>query len=429
MKKQFTVSIIGCGSRGCDAYGQLMYKEKEHFRILSLCDTDREHLTRYGAIFGVEDGLLFDSEEAFFAEKRSDVLVIATQDRDHVRMCRRALELGYEILLEKPISPLKEELDELLAAYREHPHNVVVCHVLRYAPAFRKVKELLQSGAIGRLVMIDALEQVAYWHQAHSFVRGNWRNEGETSPMIMQKCCHDLDLLQYYADSAAETVYSAGGLTFFTPENKPEGAASRCKDCPYPESCPYSAEQIYLKRWKERGCPADAWRYKVIAAAPLTEEKLRRAYECGPYGRCVFACDNDVVDHQSVDIVFQNGVQATLVMTAFTANGGRKYTFHGTTGEIRLDEDADTVSVLPFGRQAQEYKISELIEEASSFGHGGGDYGLIRAFYEVLTGSAQADTALERSVESHLIALAAEQSRKSGRVVALHEDDRKEKRS
>ena len=422
MEKQFTVSIIGCGSRGCDAYGQLMYREKEHFRIVSLCDIDREHLRRYSAAFGVAEGMLFDSEEAFFSEKRSDVLVIATQDRDHVRMCRRALELGYEILLEKPVSPLKEELSDLLAAQQAYPHNVVVCHVLRYAPAFRKVKEWLERGVIGQLVMIDALEQVSYWHQAHSFVRGNWRREEETSSMIMQKCCHDLDLLQYYAGSAAESVYSAGSLAFFTRENMPQGAAERCKDCPLLGSCPYSAERVYVARWKEAGCPSDAWPYNVVAAAPLTEEKLRAAYESGPYGRCVFACDNDVVDHQSVTVTFRNGVQANLTMTAFTYESGRKYTFHGTAGEIRLDEDGDLLCIMPFGGRREEVKISDLIEETSSFGHGGGDYGLIRAFYEILTGKEQADTALGRSVESHLMALAAEQSRKSGRVVFLHED-------
>lgn len=421
MNKQFTVSIIGCGSRGGDAYGQLMYREKDFFRIASLCDINRERLMHYGALFQVEENLLFDSEEEFFMKKRSDVLVIATQDRDHVRMCRRALELGYEILLEKPVSPMKEELFDLLATHNKYPHNVVVCHVLRYAPAFRKVKELLEQGVIGRLVMIDALEQVSYWHQAHSFVRGNWRSEKETSPMIMQKCCHDLDLLQYYADSVAETVYSAGSLTFFTHANMPRNAATRCKDCPLIESCPYSAERVYVARWKDAGCPLDAWPYNVVATAPLTEEKLRVAYENGSYGRCVFACDNDVVDHQSVSVVFRNGVQANLTMTAFTYESGRKYTFHGTAGEIRLDEDRDLLCVMPFGQSREDIRISDLVEEMSSFGHGGGDYGLIQAFYKILTGVGLSDTALERSVESHLLALAAEQSRKSGKVVFLHD--------
>ena len=420
MDKVFTVSIIGCGSRGCDTYGQIMYKDKNHFKIVSLCDTDSERLKRYGALFGVDQDLLFDNEQRFFEKKRSDVLVIATQDRDHVRMCIRAMELGYQILMEKPISPVKEELEDLLTAHKKYKNIVVVCHVLRYAPAFVKVKELLDSGAIGRLVMIEALEQVAYWHQAHSFVRGNWRDDTSTSPMIMQKCCHDLDLLQYYAASAAQTVYSVGNLTFFTSDNKPKGAATRCKDCRYIESCPYSAEHIYVQRWKEFGCPADYWPFNVIAESPLTEEKLRTAYENGQYGRCVFDCDNNVVDNQSVTVMFQNGVKASLTMTAFTYESCRKYTFHGTYGEIRLDEDRDLLSITRFGKKTEEFKISELVTEISSFGHGGGDYGLIHSFYNVLTGKGTAETSLEKSVESHFMALAAEQSRKSGRAINIH---------
>ena len=421
MGRIFTVSVIGCGSRGCDTYGTIMYGEKERFRITALCEKDRARLMRFGAAFGVGKENLFEDEQAFFAQKRSDVLVIATQDRDHVRMCIRALELGYHVLLEKPVSPVKEELDALLKAHERYGGQVVVCHVLRYAPAFVKVKELLETGRIGRLILIDALEQVAYWHQAHSFVRGNWRSAAETSPMIMQKCCHDLDLLQYYAGSAAESVYSAGELTFFTPANRPAGAAERCTDCGLRGQCPYSAEAIYLTRWEAAGCPQDAWPYNVAAAAPLTREKLLSACRNGPYGRCVFACDNNVVDRQIVSVRFINGVRATLTMTAFTAKGGRKYTFHGTHGEIRLDEEEGFVRVLPFGGREGTFAIADLVKAEK--GHGGGDTRLVDTFYDVLAGNGDADTSLERSIESHLMALAAEESRVSGAVVRLHPNE------
>ncbi len=421
MKSIFTVSIIGCGSRGCDAYGQLINQRKDCFKIVSLCDLRKNRVERFGTLFNVKKENLFTDEESFFAEKRSDALIIATQDQDHVRMCLKAMELGYKILLEKPITASEEELKALMEAYRRYNATVMVCHVLRYAPAFVKIKEILGGNAIGRLVFIEALEQVSFWHQAHSYVRGKWRKEEDTSPMILAKCCHDLDLLQYYADSLAREVYSVGDLSYFKKENQPKGAATRCAQCKYIESCPYSAENIYVGRWKNDGCPEDAWPFNVVAIAPLAEEKIRKAYSESEYGQCVFACDNNVVDNQTTCISFENGVKAVLTMTAFTNSMGRKMTFHGTLGEIKFDEGEDILQVCTYGKKVATYKVSDIVEEVmrDSFGHGGGDYGIVNAFYDLLNGEQAANTSLEQSAESHYMGIAAEQSRKSGNAVQL----------
>ncbi|MBQ8684966.1 MAG: Gfo/Idh/MocA family oxidoreductase [Clostridia bacterium] len=422
MAKKFTVSIIGCGSRGAFAYGRTMKRLSEQWEIVALCDTDEEKIEIWSEQFGIKEENCFTDERTFFAEKRSDVLVLATQDRDHVRMCIRALELGYSVLLEKPITPLKEELERLLEAHKKYGGEVVVCHVLRYAPMFVRVKRILDSGELGKLVRIESIEQVGYWHQAHSFVRGNWRNDSETSPMIMAKCCHDLDLLQYYASSKGKRVYSVGELSYFNAENKPEGAAERCADCKYIHTCPYSAEKCYVENWKKDGRPENTWPYNVISVqTPHTEERLRKAYTESAYGRCVFACDNNVVDNQSVSILFENGVKADLTMTAFTQNMGRRMTFHCVHGEIRLKEDEELLEVQPFGKPLQVFKSADIIAEDAkdSFGHGGGDSGVVTALYRALTGEAETGTSLENSVESHLLALAAEESRKTGQVVVL----------
>ncbi len=413
---KFTVAILGCGNRGAETYGRLLHG-REEFRIVSLCDRDEERLSYYGGQFSVGAGELFSSEERFFEKKRADLLVVATMDADHVRQAVKGLALGYDLLLEKPVSDRREELEELLAAQKKYGGKVVVCHVLRYAPAFVKTAQLLKSGEIGTLVSIQALEQVAYWHQAHSYVRGNWRSRAETAPMILAKCCHDL--LQYYANSRAETVSSVGGLTWFKPENAPEGAAKRCTACKYLETCPYSAKRIYVDGWKRDGCLPNLWpQIQITSDYPLTEEKLCRAIEEGAYGRCVYFCDNDVVDHQLTEIAFENGVKATLTMTAFTAGIGRIMRFFGTLGEIVLDEEADVVSLKRFGGKREDFRISALGEIGS--GHGGGDQGLVDTLYEVLCGK-EGETSLVRSVESHLMAICAEESRlKGGACIRVH---------
>ena len=422
MSKVFTVSILGCGSRGLYTYGGAMFPQKDKFQIVSICDISPKKVELAKNAFALTDEQCFLDADEFLKEKRSDALVIATQDRDHVKMCIRALELGYSVLLEKPISPLKDELEALLEAHKKYGGEVVVCHVLRYAPMFVRVKKILDSGLLGKLVRIESIEQVGYWHQAHSFVRGNWRNDKQTSPMIMQKCCHDLDLLQYYASSKGKRVYSVGDLSFFNAQNKPQGATARCQDCPHILSCKYSAENCYVTNWKKDGSPENTWPYNVISSqVPHTEEALRTAYETSAYGRCVFDCDNNVVDNQSVSILFENGVKADLTMTAFTQNMGRRMTFHCVNGEIRLKEDEGILEIQPFGEELQVLKSSDIIAEEArdSFGHGGGDSGVINAFYLALVGEAESGTSLENSVESHLLALAAEESRKTGKVVLL----------
>ncbi len=418
--KKFSVAVIGCGSRGAEAYGRLMADRKDRFEITALCDINKAKLEKYGKIFDVKEESLFPDEREFFKIKRADALVIATLDNDHVRQCERALELGYDILLEKPITGDEKECRRLLAAHKKYGGKVMVCHVLRYAPAFVKVKEILDGKTCGDLVMIDTIEQVCYWHQAHSFVRGNWRNSKETSPMILQKCCHDLDLLQYYAKSKCEALSSMGDLKLFRRECQPKDAADRCTDCKYIHTCTYSAESIYIGNWKSVGSPGNCWPYNMLTTElPLTEENIRKAIETGPYGRCVYACDNDVVDHQIVEIRFANGIKANLRMTAFTAGGGRIMKFYCTEGQIDLDEVTNTIVIKRFNRPEEKIDIDMLLEGGHN--HGGGDNGIIEQFYKVLCGEADAPTRLEDSVESHLMAIRAEESRKEGgRVLFVH---------
>lgn len=417
--RKFTIAIIGLGSRGAEAYGRIIFEQKDKFDIGALCDINKDKLRKYGEVFNVSE--CFFDENEFFEKRRADVLVIATMDKDHVRQCEKALSLGYDILLEKPVTDSEEECLRLLAAQKRYGGKVVVCHVLRYAPAYIKLREILKNDqTIGELVMIDAIEQVCYWHQAHSFVRGNWRNSKETSPMILQKCCHDMDILQYYANSKCDTISSIGGLKHFCRENMPAGAAERCTECPYVNSCVYSAVDIYIGNWKKVGSPDNCWPYNALTLEyPLTEEAIYQAIETGPYGRCVYACDNDVVDHQVVTMTFENGIKANLRMTAFTASGGRMLRLYCTKAQIDLDDADNSVRIKRFNQPEECISMNALLEGGHN--HGGGDQGLIDDFYNVISGEAPSRTQLERSIESHLMAIRAEESRLlGGQLLGIH---------
>lgn len=422
-KKIFDVAIIGCGSRGRDAYGKLFKKYPERWNVVSVCDVNEKNICNAMNLFGVKEDNAFLDEKEFFKAKRADLLVIATQDKDHVRMAKEGLILGYDILLEKPISKDKAELESLLALQRKTGKKIFVCHVLRYAPAFVKIKEIISSGKLGKIMSINSMEQVGFAHFAHSYVRGNWRNEAESSPVIMAKSCHDLDLLQDYIGSKCKTAYSLGGVKFFNKSNKPEGAADRCKDCKYIYSCPYSAENIYVKRWKE-DCPVDRWPFNVVCKdIPITEDKLRLAYENNQYGRCVFDCDNDVCDTQDTVFEFENGVVASFNLTGVTDRMGRKIGVYGSLGYIDYDETNGILKVGAYGEKISIIKEDDLLKNLSedSFGHGGGDFMMIDDLYNVLSGKENSRTCLENSIESHLMAIAAEKARKEGRAVDVHE--------
>ena len=418
-KSIFTVAILGVGARGGDTYGRVLKNFPKQFKIVSLCDLRPERLAIFGEEFGVAESERFTDENVFFTKKRADLLIIATQDADHVRHCLKAFELGYDVLMEKPITDKLEDCQTVLDAQKKYGCKSLVCHVLRYAPAFLKVAELLDSGAIGRLVAINALERVAHWHQAHSYVRGNWRNREQSTPMILAKCCHDLDLLQYYAKSKCESISSVGDLTYFNKKNAPEDSADRCVNCKHVETCQYSAKRIYLDRWDKHGKPVDNWPYNVIACAPTTKEKLTEAIKNGPYGRCVFACDNNVVDHQLTQMTFENGVKASLTMTAFTDEGGRRMHFFGTNGEIIFDEAEDTIVLKRFGGEQTTLEIKAISD--NGYGHGGGDFCLINTLYDMLRGVAESCTSLEASIESHLMGIYAEESRlNGGKTIKIH---------
>lgn len=414
--ERIRIAIAGLGSRGESCYGQALLEMQDRAEVVALAEPREDRLRAAAAEHGVAEEMCFDSVEKMLEKpKLADALILCTQDRQHVPQAIAALRRGYDILMEKPISPELEDLRQIVQVARECQRKVLVCHVLRYTPFFGKIKDIIDAGTIGEVVAIQTIENVGYWHQAHSFVRGNWRNDQTTSPMIMQKCCHDLDYLVWLSGQRCERVSSFGSLKLFRPECAPEGATLRCMDgCKAKENCPFDAEKIYMTDEHlgvlhgHKGWPLD-----VLALDP-TEESIREAIKTGPYGRCVYHCDNNVVDHQVVSMQMENGATLTLTMCAFTTAGSRTLTIMGTEGDIRADMSENTIRVCRFGGVPEVIDVNLIADDFS--GHGGGDKQLVAQFIDIVGGKEPDSrvTTLEASVESHLVALAAEESRRNG---------------
>lgn len=411
-----TVAVAGMGSRGW-TYSLCSEEYPERMRVVAAADLRPERLAMARERFGIPAENCFASAEEMLQKPRlADIMVISTQDRQHVSHAIPAMKKGYHIILEKPISPDMEECREILRVAEETGRKVIVCHVLRYTPFYTRLKGLLRDKVIGDIVAIDHVENVVYWHQAHSFVRGNWRRSDETSPMILAKCCHDFDLLLWLTGLHCRRVSSFGGTYLFRPEKAPAGAAKRCtQGCKARENCPYDAEKVYITN-KSTGVAQGktGWPCDVLADFP-TVENIRAAIETGPYGRCVYACDNDVVDHQQVIMEMENGASLHLTMSAFTSRSGRDTKIMGTHGEIVANLMENTITVMPFGGEKYVIDISKEADKLS--GHAGGDTRMVSDFLDMVSGKTAANertTSLRDSVESHIVALAAEQSRLSG---------------
>ncbi len=334
MKAPITFAICGFGDRG-STYASMQELFPGRMKVVAVADLNPSKVKKAQALYDIPDENCFASGEEMLAhEKLADVMIVSTMDRQHVDHAIPALERGYHVLMEKPISPDINKCREILKASAAHPdQHVILCHVLRYTLFFNTLKDLIDSGKIGDIVSMVATENVGYWHQAHSFVRGNWRNSNETSPMILQKSCHDMDILTWLMGKKCKSVSSVGGLRLFREECAPEGSAARCLDCKVKDSCLFDAEKIYLTSEKTGLLKGSSWISSVLSVEN-TPESTYEALRTGPYGRCVYHCDNNVVDHQQTNLLMEDGSTIHFTMCAFTEDCYRTFRAMGTLGEI-----------------------------------------------------------------------------------------------
>ncbi len=402
--KQVTAVLVGAGARG-QVYAEYARQHPEELRIVAVAEPRQDRRELACRAHGVGPERSFSSWEPLLEKPpMADAALICTLDGLHTAPALAALEKGYHVLLEKPMSNSEAECRAIAAAAERGGRVLCVCHVLRYTPFYATLKRLVDEGAVGEVAALAQIENVGYWHHAHSFVRGNWRS-GAVSPMILQKSCHDMDILLWLVGRRCERVASFGSLRHFDAAHAPKGAPARCLDgCPASGSCPYYAPRIYLT--ENVGWPTD------MLTTDLSREGREKALREGPYGRCVYRCDNDVVDRQVVNLEFEGGAVASFAMTAFTTDMARQLKITGTGGQITADMNTGRISLHRFGQAEPQVIPVEAPPETNNYGHGGGDYYLMRDFVRaVRQGGAQTLSSAQASLQGHLICFAAERSR------------------
>jgi predicted dehydrogenase len=409
------ILIIGAGSRGT-IYADYVLKNNHKARITAVAEPREYFRNAMAKKHNISPENVFeDWKQISKLDKIADAVIICTSDKMHYEPAIAFAKKGYHILLEKPMSPNEQECIEIAKAVKEAGIIFCVGHVLRYTKYTQKLKEILDSKVLGEIINIQHLEPVGYWHMSHSFVRGNWRNEGLSSFMLLAKSCHDIDWICYLAESRCSKVSSFGSLKHFKAKNKPQGAGTNCMNCSCEPKCPYSAKKIYLGRAKKGYF---SWPVNVLTDK-LTIQGITDAIANGPFGKCVYQCDNDVVDNQVVNMFFENGCTVSFSMVGPTLDINRTTRIFGSHGE--LFGDSETITVRDYLTDSHKTYKPYGDEKGVPGGHGGGDEKLMDAFLDALyeNDPSKIKSGIEATLHSHRLVFAAEKSRIENRVISL----------
>lgn len=414
--EKLKVILIGAGNRG-ETYTDIMHEFPDKYQVVAVAEPVKSRRDHVKTLHQIPDSLCCEDYRELFAKgKIADLAIISTQDRLHYAPAMEAIALGYHVLLEKPLSPSARECLDIRNAAQKNNVRVIVCTVLRYTPLFGTVKGIIDSGRIGKVMSINHEECVGNIHQSHSYVRGNWGNVERSASMLLAKSCHDLDLIPWLVGERCTKIQSFGSLGYFNADHAPDGAPERCIDgCPHGETCPYNAVRLYLDD-KE-----NYWfRSTSTMCQTPTDADVEKALRETQYGKCVYRCDNDVVDHQTVNMQFESGATATFSMCAFN-RGGRFLHVMGTKGELHASlEENGSIRVYDFETKTENVTPISSVDGIVG-GHGGGDAGIVNAVYGCLTGDVcvKEIPTIEESCHNHMLVFAAEESRKTGGVIEI----------
>lgn len=426
-QKPVTAIIVGAGHRAF-VYSKLAKTDPDKLKIVGVADPNPVRRQKAMEEFGFGEDMCFESADELAEKgKLADAIINGTMDEQHLVTSVPLLNAGYDMLLEKPFAVNEKEMRELVACAKKNNSKVMICHVLRYTPFYYGIKEIVNSGEIGDIINIQTTEHVSYHHLSTSYVRGKWANSKKChTSMLLAKCCHDLDIMMWMmSETKPKKISSFGGKFQFKPENAPAGAGTICmKDCPLVDTCVYSTKRLYIDH-------PDRWAFYVWDALegiknPTIEDKINLMKSDSPYARCIYKCDNDVVDHQSVMVEFESGATGTHNMVGGSSEPRRDIHIIGTKGEIFGNFEDSKFTVLKINPSPDAHNEECDVEEhdlrvtgdmvGAYGGHGGGDERLAADFVKFIRGEEHslACTSIFDSVAGHLSVYLADQSRENG---------------
>ena len=425
--KPVTAVIVGAGHRAF-VYSELAKTNPELLKIVGVADPNPVRRKKAMEYFGFSEDMCFNSAQALAEKGRlADAVINGTMDEQHLETAIPLLNAGYDMLLEKPFAVCEEDMRQIVDCAKKNNSKVMICHVLRYTPFYYAIKERIVNGEIGDIINIQMTEHVSYHHLSTSYIRGKWANSDKChTTMLLAKCCHDIDLMMWFMSETKPVSISSFGSKFqFKPENAPENSGTICmKDCPLVDECVYSTKRLYIDH-------PDRWSFYVWDALegienPTIDDKIALMKTDNPYARCIYKCDNNVVDHQSVLVNFASGATGTHNMVGGSAEPRRNIHIIGTKGEIFGNFEESKFTVLKINPSPDAHNEECDVEEidlrvtgdmvGAYGGHGGGDERLAEDFVKFIRGEqpSLACTSIFDSVAGHLCVYLADKSRESG---------------
>ncbi len=432
MKNPVTAIIVGAGHRAL-VYSELAITNPEMLKIVGVADPNPVRRKMCMERFGFAENMCFENAEELAKKgKLADAIINGTMDEVHIETSVPLLNLGYDMLLEKPFAVNEEEALTLKECAEKNNSKVMICHVLRYTPFYYSIKERIANGEIGEIINIQMTEHVSYHHLSTSYVRGKWANSKKChTTMLLAKCCHDIDLMMWFMSETKPTQIASFGSKYqFKPENAPKGAGNICMvDCPHVDSCVYSTKRLYIDH-------PDRWAFYVWDKLehienPTIEDKINLMKSDSPYARCIYKCDNDVVDHQSVLVNFESGATGTHNMVGGSAQSLRKIHIVGIKGEISGNFEESKFTVKKINPSPDAFNEECDVEEVdlnitgdmvgAYGGHGGGDERLAADFVSFVRGESTslACTSIFDSMIGHLSVYKADESRTENLIITF----------
>lgn len=425
--RPITAIIVGAGHRSF-VYSELAKTNPEMLKIVGVADPNPIRRKKAMDYFGFKEDMCFENAEELAKKgKLADTVINGTMDEQHLETAVPLLDAGYDMLLEKPFAPNEEEMRQIVNCAKKNNSKVMICHVLRYTPFYYAIKERIVNGEIGDIINIQTTEHVSYHHLSTSYIRGKWANSDKChTSMLLAKCCHDLDIIMWMmSETKPKQISSFGGKFQFKPENAPKEAGTICmKDCPLVDTCVYSTKRLYIDH-------PNRWAFYVWDALEgkknvTIEDKIALMKSDSPYARCIYKCDNNVVDHQSVLINFESGATGTHNMVGGSSEPRREIHIIGTKGEIFGNFEESKFTVLKIDPSPDAHNEECDVEEVdlrvtgdmvgAYGGHGGGDERLAADFVKFIRGEkpSLACTSIFDSVAGHLSVYLADKSRENG---------------
>lgn len=422
--KQLTASVLGFGDRS-QIYSKYALKHPDQMKIVAIVEPNDIRRNLAKDLFHLAEEQCFSDYNQFIAKgKIADFVINGTMDKIHIETTMPLLPLGYDVLLEKPITSDKKQLQELLAASKKYGNKIVVCHVLRYVEFYKSIKQLILSGEIGEVRHIETSENVGVAHASISFIRGKWNNEKKCgSTYMMQKCCHDTDMICWLNNKTIpKSISSQGSKSYFIGSKAPKGAGTRCLvDCEIEKECPYSAQKLHIEN-----NPMINYVWDCIQKLPeeLTlEERIESLKTNNDHGKCIYKTDSDIVDQQMMTILFEDGSTAYHGLISSCARAGRRIKVYGTKGEIEgfSEEYQYTVRLYNSHTILYDERVVKLAEDADAGNHYGGDTRIMNDLLHVLNNEkpSVSTTLLDDSIFAHLCVIAADEAMQKNKIVDI----------